>query len=717
MTADVVPVRSGDVHFNVLQMLEGWACTNCIGVEGVSWSDDGNLLVDISIRHPYATDRLDLVGRDVRGVAIFPGTTEFPYHSVRNEVGVEETLLASRYLLNPDGYTTHFNRETAEEGPGLFDYKRGKMTWPSEMDIKGNLHPFRYFYTHEYKQLFYPGHKVVETYELDIEFQEPFTFAYSVDASWNYPHKWPVTNPITDFDISANAREAFNISFTVDENTLTTQDGYAKLTFDVFDHQGFDSIETITIEAPDLFNGVIGVDPTTPVMVVDEMSRYTVTLSNKTGYAKTEDGGSDFLIVVEDRSMSIVGEDVRAYMVSTLPVEDLMKKWRPREGKFQNMDFPGPSPTGPEYDLTVIRNPQSPWAIEPGEPMLLFKDDLNERYIAYNRDFDQWSILAGYPGNPNSWLKPTVRFDAASTGGFGVVSASDVVVSGKYLVKNCTNMHKPGGLYSISWFTGSLDDPSPFLELAGDVSGGFGYAVGDPVYSLYIFDSIVGYVKPNHTSMHRIGAPYNDPMQVQRAILPCTANLSGNMPPFGVSYRYFTAMGIDDDPFGESNPYTVHVYSAENRQEAINHFSRELDVYKVNFSDPLACERIHTYHNVLLGGGMAWPALETPRIVDVDVLPAKTNDIYMGAGQYAEHNWVAVLYSFNNYARWYVQIFDIYKTGSLGNEWEFALTNTGYFNGHAYAMDVDPENFEIYVLTDDLPLGSGGLQLTCLEYY
>jgi hypothetical protein len=41
----------------------------------------------------------------------------------------------------------------------------------------------------------------------------------------------------------------------------------------------------------------------------------------------------------------------------------------------------------------------------------------------------------------------------------------------------------------------------------------------------------------------------------------------------------------------------------------------------------------------------------------------------------------------------------------------------GPFTGKALALDVDPVNFEIYVLHDNVPFGANNYQLTCLEYY
>ncbi|MFH1676311.1 MAG: hypothetical protein ABIC40_04725, partial [bacterium] len=703
-------------HYNVLQMLEGWSCTDCVQLGKVEWSDKHTLLVDISIRHPYPANRKDLTGRDVRGVAIFPGTMNFPETLVRNAKGIDSPILASnKYVLNPDGYTTHFNRWTAKEGKGVFDYRKGKLAPDSEINIQGNLFPFKEFHTHEYMRLFYPDSTVTNTYEIGLPKNSVFSFAYSVDASWNLPMTWPVINPVTDFDISASSREAYQISMEVTDNQLTRQEGHADIIFDIFDHQFYESISTIAIEAPDLFTGRMDIDPASAAIVNGDMARYYVTIDNKDGHAKTAEGGSDIMIVVEDLANSIVGEDVKAYNIFTIPVTDPPAMWRPRNGVFLSKPFEaGAIPAGAKPDLTVISYPPDGWAIDPGNPMLVFNDDVHKRFFMYNREFTEWSDLSGYAGYPKTFIIPTRRLDSAAGGAFGVLSNSDVVVQDDYLVKHCTNAHLNGGLYAISWHPASLLDPDPHLEIAGDVSGGFGFGAGDPIYSIYLYESGT---KPTYESLHRIAYPYNDPGEVLRAIVPLSDDLSGPVAPYGVSYKFFVGMGIDDEPVGEFNPYVVHVYTGENRPSGININDKEMDVYRVNFVDYLSMARIRTYDDSLLGHGVLSPLGEDSRLVDIDALPAITGDIYMGDGQYPEHNWIAVLYDYQMWSRWFIEIFDANLPGATDPSWNEPLYVIGPYQGKAFSIEVDPKSFEIYVLHDNSPLGTGELRLTCLEYY
>jgi hypothetical protein len=365
--------------------------------------------------------------------------------------------------------------------------------------------------------------------------------------------------------------------------------------------------------------------------------------------------------------------------------------------------------------MTVIPDPPEPWAFVPGESMLVFNDDANSKYLAYNRDFDDWKDLSGYPGAPASWLNPTQRLDAAATGAFGVSSDSDFPVIGEYLVRNCTHLHINGGIYSTSWYTGTLSLPSPYLETVGDISGGFGDSPGDPVYSLYLYDPDTPYPPPEFQSVHRIASPYNDPDQVIRAEVPVNDALTGGVGIPGVSYSFFVALGIDDDPVGEGNPLAVHLYAAENRPVSPTNNVREMDVFGINFADPQNIQHVRTYDSAMLGGGATPPSMEGPRLVDIDVLPAATNNVETGFGTYAQHNWVAVLYTFDT-PQWFIEIFDILDEEGDPNAWQVEKYVIGPYLGHGIALDVDPDEFEIYVLHDD-PLGPGNLKVSCFEYY
>ncbi|MCX6645787.1 MAG: hypothetical protein NTY09_05450 [bacterium] len=722
LTASIVPDRNAEIHFNILQLLEGWACTDCVTIGNIKWTPQNTLLVDFGVRNPFPPDRLDLTARDTRGIIIFDAdpNSYFPNHTTRGKHGDNVPLNASRIIVNPDGYTTHYNRETAFEGLYMDQYRRGRFTPENENAIVGNLHAYKAFYSHEQGRMLYPGATDIQTYELNVQKWTIFRFGYSVDACWQMPLTWPVTDPYTDFPISANSNEAYQISMSILDNNIDRHGGSADLLVDIYDHQGFDTISTISLEAPDFFQGKIDIDPNMYLWDNYPITRYQIAIHNTYGHGDVENGGSDVLIDVEDTVMSVVGDDLQAFNIWTIPVTDIASGWRPRDGTFLNQEFFGPHPNGKDLDFTVISQPADEWAFEPGESMLLFKDESREKYVAYNRDFTDYKNFAGYPGSPGSWIEATRSIDAAAGGAFGVQSDSDMTVSGSYKVKNCTSMHLPGGAFTTCWYTGSLSDPAPYLEIGGDVSGGFGNTLGDPIYAYYKFDPSAGYPMPPLTSIQRIGEPYNDPNNAFRAMIPTQVLMTeGTLPlQYGVCSEYFVAMGIDDRIPGEPNQFTVDVYTVENNPVTLTDNRREMDVYRIDFTSPLAYQRIRTYTNSMLGtSSIPWSAGVSPQIIDVDVLPAFTNNVYMGNGNYPEHNWVAVLFA-QSPGKWFIEIFDVYdETGVSGDNWKKPIYYMGPYSGMGIAMDVDPKNFEIYVLSDDLPLGTGQYRLSCLEYY
>jgi hypothetical protein len=108
---------------------------------------------------------------------------------------------------------------------------------------------------------------------------------------------------------------------------------------------------------------------------------------------------------------------------------------------------------------------------------------------------------------------------------------------------------------------------------------------------------------------------------------------------------------------------------------------------------------------------------QDPRLVDVACLPAWANNVYKGDGEFAKNNWIAVLYTYDGWSRWFVEIFDARFNDPTATGWKEPIYVIGPYTGIARAIDVDPQAFEIYVLHNDAPLGSGALRLTCLEYY
>jgi hypothetical protein len=112
LSREILPVHEVQTHYNILMLLEKSVCINCVKIGGITPSGTGTILVDIEIKHPFASP--GLTGFDVRGIAMFNGTKQFP---VANVVTSNKAVHEAE-LVNADGFTTLNNITTEGSGPG-----------------------------------------------------------------------------------------------------------------------------------------------------------------------------------------------------------------------------------------------------------------------------------------------------------------------------------------------------------------------------------------------------------------------------------------------------------------------------------------------------------------------------------------------------------------------------------------------------------------------
>lgn len=322
---EIIPTRDVTEHWNVLKQLEKGPCSNCVAIKGVVPSGNGTLLVDLEIKHPFSF--ANLTGFDVRGIAMFAGSHNFPASGLLTSDG----SAGEGELVNADGFTALYNPETEGSGPGgLQGYLKGKFASASFPDSTLNG-----YIRHNSpgavntRNAFYAGVSILETYEIDMP-SGPFIFGYAVDASWAAPINVPVTNPMTDFPANANCPEAWKIEVTDSPigQGLTDQGGSTVLTIDVYDWQGKDTILPPTVECQELYDGW-----KTASWSEDSAgySRYTVTIENE----KIESVGTyTALIAVEDMENSTAPDwlDLTAYQIYKLAVHDFDNSFPVAEG-------------------------------------------------------------------------------------------------------------------------------------------------------------------------------------------------------------------------------------------------------------------------------------------------------------------------------------------------------------------------------------------------
>jgi hypothetical protein len=163
LTAEIIPARNaakiGDIFdADLSQFLTVSPCSNCMNISGVRIARDGNLHLDLQIRHPFSNlaSRPDLHGFDVR--AIFIGeavATAYDPILVTLPDGTQEPAeYALWYFLNPDGLTSHYD--------GLVNDER---YFPEAINCPGNLNPYLRFFDDPGTATFDPhapsGHNVM----------------------------------------------------------------------------------------------------------------------------------------------------------------------------------------------------------------------------------------------------------------------------------------------------------------------------------------------------------------------------------------------------------------------------------------------------------------------------------------------------------------------------------------------------------------------------
>jgi hypothetical protein len=270
---EVVPVRLGELHLNILKFLEVGPCTNCFKIVGFDFPEPGVLDVDIEITHPFS----DLIFTvfDVRGIMMFNANHEFPASGLT----MSDYSIGDGALLNAEGYTRLYNGSTLGAAGDFFSYFKGKFATETVPDA--DLNGFIRHITDDpanTRNALYSADSVTQTYSLGLPSGE-FVLGYAVDASWDIPDVDPVVDPMTDFPISANCTEPWKVVVAEEliGDGLTNIGGETKLLIDIYDWQGKETYHEPIVECPELFN-----DTLTATWFEDGpvYSRYEVTVSN-----------------------------------------------------------------------------------------------------------------------------------------------------------------------------------------------------------------------------------------------------------------------------------------------------------------------------------------------------------------------------------------------------------------------------------------------------
>ena len=330
-TAEAVPLRTTDGHFNVRKFLEDGPCYNCLTLRNFHVEPDNTFFIDVQFTHPFpGLDNFS--GFDVRGIAIFNGSYTFP----ASGLVMSDHALGDMELLNADGFTTLFNPVDFPPGSNIpiLSYNKGRAA--TLLSQPSTLNGFRRYYTEPMRFLFRSGESDTQTYHIARPAGTLIRVGYAVDASWEPPLTKPVIDPITEFGPEANCLEAYKIDAQIGSG-LMPGCGFAPYVVDVYDHQGHETIEGITFEAPDLMEGILtdsdGVD-------MGDFTRYTGNIPNE---LKADEGEYRILIGANEVYPDNFLGDLTAYAVTTAMVErvpiDYENSWRRDNRTLDNTNY------------------------------------------------------------------------------------------------------------------------------------------------------------------------------------------------------------------------------------------------------------------------------------------------------------------------------------------------------------------------------------------
>ncbi len=305
---EVEPFRSVDMHLNILKLLEGGLCDDCLTISNVEIPEPGEIWFDMTIKHPFE-DNLNLTCFDPRGIFISDADYMFPISG--RSVSLDSSNIR---ILNPDGYTSLFNAiEFPEDSqlPPVLKYWTGKFSTGGIMTA--TLNPFIAYSQNQPRRMFLPGSEVTRTVVLGFPLG-PFKFGYAIDVSWE-PPVGEVNDPETDFPQEANCLEAFKIVLDIPQPLTNIPGDTTPAYVEVFDHQGLDGIVDVTLEIPELGGSLV---PFSFSHATGENSWLFEGIINNEAGAVT--GEYPILIKVEENDQDPVAGILNAYDIALLEI-------------------------------------------------------------------------------------------------------------------------------------------------------------------------------------------------------------------------------------------------------------------------------------------------------------------------------------------------------------------------------------------------------------
>lgn len=247
LTAEILPARNAQAIGNIFdadltQFLEVSPCANCVEIGDIFFDGYNNLNVSMMMKHPFSNllKRPDLHGFDVRGIFVMPSTVTDTNIDVIRPGNVTEDASWSLLLLNPDGYTSHFD-ELVTDNRYFF----------GGTDVTGNLNPFLRFFEDYSTGVFDPtiphGYNVIPVGSMNYERTAVFgnfsgsTLQFYFVADVAYGQSAVLANRMNpQYYLPAfNRTEPWRVEYWIENNTLDRWDNTstADVVVQVFDWQ------------------------------------------------------------------------------------------------------------------------------------------------------------------------------------------------------------------------------------------------------------------------------------------------------------------------------------------------------------------------------------------------------------------------------------------------------------------------------------------------
>jgi len=305
-TVEITPMRTAEMHFNTVRLMETIVCTDCISIGNLRVYNPSEISVDVTLKHPFH-GLANYTGFDVRGILIAGSDYTFPISGRKIAYGDDKLS-----ILNADGYTSLFNPTefpSSSPNPPILEYIPGNFATGG--DLSATLNPYLAFCEDQERRMFQASGIYTRTMRLRTPSSGKLEFGYAVDACW-HPAGVQVTDPAEDFPPEANCFEAYKINLEYGSG-LFPGGGSAVVNVDVYDHQGQNTIESVTLEAPLLFEGEVALSFST--VKNEECFQYAGVVENSLGTFEEE---VPVLVKVTDTAEDLNLGEVDAWTVAIL---------------------------------------------------------------------------------------------------------------------------------------------------------------------------------------------------------------------------------------------------------------------------------------------------------------------------------------------------------------------------------------------------------------